>query len=228
MAEHRDLPTLDDIIDATTALDIQERDNVLDSIDALMGLRPEDLDRPLTDFQTRVVEEYADRCDIRRTANALDVGRGVVEKEVIKPHVAKAVGLKLAERAERSELKADYVRSYVYGLLEMCPTDHFSMNEDGDWVVDPDQFRKVPQEIRRFVSEVEIVRDKFGRTSMKVKFVSKSQALAIAAKYTLTQKYEMDVNHRVPWDQVAISHDSVNPDADIEKALEEARAPIPA
>jgi len=207
---------------AASNLPVEERVALLDAIDALNGLPPRERphsDRSLSDLEERFVDTYANMPDTKRAAKQMDIPAGKAFGMLVDPPVGRAVRRKLEERADRSELTADYVRDYVFGILELCPTDYFMIDGDGDWCVDPEAFKGLPASVKRYVDSVEIKADKRnGTVRYSVKFVSKSQAMALAAKYTLTEKHAVSHAHvQVPWDEIAASvkalpaHDEADP-----------------
>lgn len=107
---------------------------------------------------------------------------------------------------EGSRLRAEYVREYVHGAMELCITDFFHLDEDGDWVVDPQEFADIPCEKKRYIEsvEVKIVR---GERRYKLNFVSKTAAMALAAKLTglLESKDKTPAlqHNTIPWEQLA-------------------------
>lgn len=117
-----------------------------------------------------------------------------------------------------SKLTPEYVREYLLGVLEFCPTDYFTPAEDGGWLCDPDTFSRLPHEVRRFVDHVEYRRVR-GNQFLAVTFVSKTSALTIAAKYVLTQKIAVAAAV-VPWDQLAAEAPAL--DDDVERRLDAA------
>lgn len=123
---------------------------------------------------------------------------------------------------QESELSAEYVRQYIAGVMEFCPTDYFELTPDGHWTIDPVKFRSVPNSIRRFVESVEL--KKVGRERVfVVKFVSKTAALALAVKLTSTQKFKGKIGG-IPWELVAEAEVDT-----VDKRLEaEIRALVPA
>lgn len=145
-----------------------------------------------------------------------------------RPEVAALVQEKMAEREAESVLKAEYVRQYIVDVLEVCPTDHFCLDPDGDWVIDPAKFRDLPHAVKRLVDTVE---QKVTRNGVfySVKFVSKQHALSIAAKFTLTQKVAV-AQTNVPWDEIA-GTDEVDDSiarrlAEVEGAVTGAKGPV--
>jgi hypothetical protein len=106
----------------------------------------------------------------------------------------------LEEHTKVSALKAEYIREYLLGVLELCPTDYFEFDEDGDWVTSMEKLSRAPQEVRRLVESVEFKTVR-GERTLKVTFLSKTAALSLAARYTLVQKIEAAVT-QVPWDAI--------------------------
>lgn len=212
----------------------EERVMVMDMLDAFNGvsdydpiLPPEpkivNSNKPLTNFQRAVVDEYGNCVDPATTARALGVDKKLVDHALNQPNVVAAATEKLIERSERTELTADYIRGYIYELLELCPTDHFTTAEDGTWMIDPEQFKKVPKEIRRLVESTEL--KKVGKDwLLVVKFMSKSAALSLAAKYSLVEKHSHDVNLKLmpPWDDIARDVRVLTEEDEIERAIAEA------
>jgi len=192
---------------------------LIDTEDALNGVQPE-----LNVFEKHLVDEYAHSGCWKTTAEALGITKGRAQYAALhNPDIGPAIRAKLDERAARSELKADRVRATILDILDLCPTDYFTKLENGLWCIDPDEFRKVPVEVRRLVESVELKKDRAsGDITLNVKFMSKSQALALAAKYTLVEKHDINLNV-VPWAQIAGAAEPVK-DVDIDALLKEAAA----
>lgn len=172
-------------------------DSVLDLLKARPLQPPADLD-VLTDREVVLVDEYTVHLNKGLAKEVAGYKSGT---PFMKERVAKAVEEKLAKRAEDSDLRAEYVREYIRSVLDFCPTDWFAVTEDGDWVCDPDKFAEAPFEIKRLVESVEF-RYIGGRKYLKINFVSKTQAMSIAAKFTLTQKVAVATT-AIPWEEIA-------------------------
>jgi hypothetical protein len=125
-----------------------------------------------------------------------------VNRAAVKPLVEAT----LAHHTAVSQLKAEYVREYIMGVLELCPTDYFEFDADGDWVTSIEKLSRAPVEVRRLVESVEFKTRKNHEgkpeKTLKVTFLSKSSALSLAARYTLVQRIEAAVT-TVPWDEIA-------------------------
>lgn len=209
--------TADEILDKAQELLPHEKEYLSDAIDALDGADP----RPLSDLQHRLADEYANLADLSRVAKSTGLPIGKVVKELHKPHVREATVERLLARMEKSELDGVYVRNYILGLLELCPTDWFTVMPDGRWCIDPDQFAKAPVEIKRYVDSIELRSNpRTGEQSLFVKFVSKSQALSLAAKYTMVEKHQHS-HTVVPWAEIAGKEVDAGADP-LQRALEEA------
>lgn len=104
--------------------------------------------------------------------------------------VRRAIDEEFMVREAESRLKAEYVRSYLLSVLELCPTDYLQVDDDGDWVCSPEKLADMPSAMRRLIETVEVKYSR-GKRTLKIQFVSKSMALSIAARYTLVQKVEV-------------------------------------
>jgi hypothetical protein len=223
-AESRDSQQfIEDILADAGHLPRKQREDLADVFDALQGLPPREPE--YTDFQRMVVSEYANYCDPKLTAKALNAPVAKIRQALREEHVAEAVIDKMIERMDRSELDADYVRNYIHTLLELCPTDYFSKLPNGLWCINPDDFRKVPKEIRRLVESVELKLDKrSGDIVLNVKFISKSQALSLAAKYTMIEKHAHLHAEAPPWAEIAGAV-KVDEKDELEQLIQEAGQP---
>lgn len=106
---------------------------------------------------------------------------------------------KIEEYEADCKLKASYVREYIHDVLEMCPVDHFVPTGDGDgsWLIDMDALRALPQRVKRLIEYIDFTRDGFAR----VTFISKTAALALAARFTLMQQDGTVAT--LPWEKLA-------------------------
>lgn len=147
----------------------------------------------------RFVEEYC--IDFNRNRAAMEANmRGSPTAFLRDPEVAEAIVAKLKAHTEKSEMSAEYVRDYIMSVLELCPTDYFIPAPEGGWLITPEHFDSLPREVLRLIDEIEI-RNVRGASYLAVRFLSKSAALAMAAKYTLTQHIEAKVA-TVPWEEL--------------------------
>lgn len=156
----------------------------------------------LSDQERRYVEEYCVDCDRDAVAERLKLDPGDALGIFRRQAVQRAIRDKLVEDGRYSSLNAEYVRDYIFHLMDFCPTDYFELASDGSWVITPEKFSDVPHKVKRYVQSVEVRR--YGAEQQcVVKFVSKESALRLAAKYTLVEKSEMRVTV-VPWDSLVL------------------------
>lgn len=114
----------------------------------------------------------------------------------VKSPAVVAVIRSLVEKHEKTcELTADYVRDYIYTVMEFKPGHYFKSAGDGGWILEEEVYAQLPEKIQRLIEEIECreVNRPDGNSAkfMWIKFVSKTVAMTTAAKYTLTQKLEM-------------------------------------
>lgn len=198
----------DDIrIEPVTEAEVELR-SMLETMDPLerFTLCKQILGRPLSPKQQRWVDEYVVAMD-ERAANKV---AGKIRRS--NPAVEEAIQHHLELIHDESLLKAEYVREYILDILELCPTDYFTWGPKDEWMIDPEQFKKLPRQVKRLVDSVE-TRIVQGVPIFKVNFISKQAALVLAAKYTLTQKVDLSISSP-PWEQLA------------REAQDEARDPI--
>lgn len=154
----------------------------------------------LSDKERAFIAEYLVDFNEPRARRRAGFGNGFGSL-LKRPQVAAAVEMQMAMRDAVSELKADYVKQYMLDVLELCPLDFLEIDEDGDFVCDLDTFKAAPRKLQRLVENFE-VKWVGRRKRLKVTFVSKAATLAMAAKYTLVQKFA-GAAAALPWDQVA-------------------------
>lgn len=181
----------------------------MDILTALDGLPVRDFEQlkrllgNLTPEEQVFVQEFVATLDRRTAAEAAGQhpkmgNRYLTERRWT--HVALAVEEALKGREAVSELKAEYVRRYLLDVLELCPTDHFTVGPDGRWMVTPEQFKELPHAVKRLVERVEM-RYYGGQFLVSVEFVSKEVALKMAAAATIGMK--VAVSSPIPWEQIA-------------------------
>ena len=150
--------------------------------------------------QRAYVAEYAATLNGARASQAAGYSQNFgVERN---PFVQRAIELKLEERMKHSDLTGDYIRQYLMDILQLCPTDFFTpAPEGGGWLLEPERYASLSNEVKRLIEDVEM-RTIRGVSFLAIRFVSKSAALAMAAKYTLPQKFDVAVS-QVPWAELA-------------------------
>lgn len=174
---------------------------------------------PLTAIQQRWVEEYC--VDF----NDLRASRAVGFRRPMMPHFSQpqfamllaAVQMRLMVLAERSVLNGDYVREYIKTVLEFSPIDFFQPAPEGGWMIAEDQFQHIPHTVKRLVESIEYRKIR-GQDFLAITFISKTAALAMAAKYTLTQNINATVS-QVPWEEMTRNLEEQAMDS-VEKRLE--------
>jgi len=159
----------------------------------------------LTPRQRAFIAEFAVDLDRHRAALAAGYTSKVRSswQLVNTPIVSETVRTAIAEVEARCDLNAEYVRSYIHDVLEVCPTDYFTVDpETEEWVCDLAVFNALPKNIKRLIEGADLKREaKTGRTIVTVKFVSKAAAMSLAARYTLVQKHDVRAS-LVPWDSI--------------------------
>lgn len=143
------------------------------------------------------------------------------------PHITRAIRDKLNRFEQQNDLKAEYVRDYIFTSLEFKPGDYFKPSNNGGWLISEDLYKKLPDKIRRMVEEIKVLVKEGsdgepGQATYWVRFVNKTQSLALAAKYTLTQKIDANMN-LIDWGVLAREKrlaDACKPDPVEQRILE--------
>jgi hypothetical protein len=93
-------------------------------------------------------------------------------------------------------------------VLRFCPADYFDPGGRGGWLISQEDYRELPQEIRCLIEEMEtrtVVTETGSISTLWVRFVSKTQAMALAAKHQLGEKIQATVTQeRMSWDDFAM------------------------
>lgn len=165
----------------------------------------------LTGKQRVFVTEYLRDFNGKRAAEEAGYANGqVAATKLLDPEqfplVAAKVKAEMDKREADSRLTAKYVKDYIHTALDFCPTDWFTPGEKGTWEIDEESYKSLPTEIKRLIEEVEFrqrTNEQTGETTtvLKIRFVSKTAALSVAAKYTLTQKIEATMT-TINWDDL--------------------------
>jgi hypothetical protein len=171
--------------------------------------------RQLTPQERRWVDEYCVNFNKARAAAAAGYKRGPVDR----PAVKVAIELRLEEYRDMSILDAQYVRDYIKSVLDFHPTDYFTLDRSGQWIIAPAEFRQLPDSVKRLVERVETEVTRDGRILFKVVFLSKTMALALAARYTLIEKHAV-VESQIPWDKVVEAVQNVGADRVEQRLME--------
>jgi len=171
-----------------------------------------DLTKPLTPKQQVFIREYL--VSLNQTTAAIAAGvpkrmaSSVGAQWMTRPkfaHVRAAYERLLYERNIRSEKKADDILEYIHIGLFFVPSMYFLPGGNGGWLIDEENYKKLPVEIGRLIEEVESrVREvvtpdgtTIRKTMFWVRFISKTEMTKLAFKYHLGEKVHVDVNARV-------------------------------
>ena len=124
--------------------------------------------------------------------------RGLMNNQLVQIKVLDSV----KKFEEQTELKAKYIRDYIHSILEFCPGDHFRPTPSGEWMIDQETYDTLPAEVRRLIETMTLVNFQ-GATYLSVTFISKTAALSLACRYTLTQQVHLQDKQQLPWDRIA-------------------------
>lgn len=105
------------------------------------------------------------------------------------PLVANKIKSLLQEQQKVAVMDGAAVLKYVHTILQFQPAMWFMPGDDGGWLMEMDDVRVLPSDLLSIVEHIEMKTiespDGTKTNKMWVKFVSKTQALAIAARYQL-------------------------------------------
>ncbi|MBA4063620.1 MAG: hypothetical protein C0501_07890 [Isosphaera sp.] len=109
--------------------------------------------------------------------------------------VAAEVRRRLDALDKRAMLDADAVLWYLHAAMLFCPADYCLPGDGGGrWRAAAEDVRAWPPEVKALVEEMEVRPD----GSVRVRFVSKAAAMALAAKYQLGGKARVVVQ-QIDW-----------------------------
>lgn len=165
----------------------------------------------LTDRQLVFVEEYLVDSDAKRAAIAAGyspktaeaIGSQLLNHSKYK-HVQKLIEKKRAERSARMEKKGEDILRYIHTLMFFQPLQYFSPGDRGTWLISEEGLRNLPPEIGCLIEEVELVEIESDAGTMRkarVRLMSKTQAMTLAAKHQLGEKVNATHLH-VNWDEL--------------------------
>lgn len=119
------------------------------------------------------------------------------------PLVAQAIRDGLKKVQEGAILKASDVLRYIHTVMTFKPVDWFLPGGDGGWLTSMEDFRMLPDDIRQIIEEVEfrsIERDGVITTVAWIRFVSKTSAMALAARHQLGEKKDTNITiNQIDW-----------------------------
>src|SRR5262249_17238405 len=131
------------------------------------------------------------------------------------------------------------VRRYIQSTRKFCPGDYFLPGRKGNqlgWLIEEEDYRRLPQDIRQLIEDMEartqVVETPDGTRVTKnylwVRFVSKTVAMGLAAKYSQTEKHAV-AQTTIPWAELWRSIPNEIPDeVEMEIAKVSAQLPAPA
>lgn len=127
------------------------------------------------------------------------------------PLVVQAIERLQARVDATSVMKADDVRRYISTVMQICIPDYFTPDNHGGWMISEEDYRNLPREVRCLIEECHMssltIEDAQGNKTEKhmlaVRIVSKTKALDLAAKYTLTEHHSVNQVLTVDFDEMA-------------------------
>jgi hypothetical protein len=167
----------------------------------------------ITDKQRVWINEYLIDMNGARAARVAGYGHpDVAAARLLNPNLYPLVVAELKKALARKELvaerKADDVLRYIHTAMFFCPADHFDPGGKGGWLISQEDYRGLPQEVRCLIEEMEtrtIETESGSISTLWVRFVSKTQAMALAAKHQLGEKIQATVTQeRVSWNDFAM------------------------
>jgi hypothetical protein len=120
------------------------------------------------------------------------------------PLVAAACKTALARQSERALKKGDDILKFIHGVMYTNWSRWFLPGDDGTWTVSESDYKNLPDEVGQFIEEItkHVREDDSGREVwFKVRLVSKTTAMALAAKHQLGEKMTI-TNVSVNWDDL--------------------------
>lgn len=208
----------------------------------------------LTAKQRIFVDEYVKSKDVKASALAAGISERSATSQGFQwldpelyPLVVIEVNRLLKIIEEQTVLEAQDIRQRISEVVNVSLLDWFTPDQGG-WVIDIEAYKELPIHIKRMIEAVDIehvevltkrkvkndagdeeeVEDWVEKDRARVRFVSKTFALGLAAKYSLTEKHQHDVNlmtldlDKLYADQAARGRKSGEEDP-VERRIREAR-----
>lgn len=135
-----------------------------------------------------------------------------------RPHVQALLASAQRKREERTKITADYIWEYLYRVISFDPGSHFRPARDGNadyFEISTGGFEDLPIEVRQMIEGAEL-RSEYNRGEMvgqyfRIKMVSKSKCIDVAARHGLSQKVDARVAvAQIDWSRL---HDSAKNEA---------------
>lgn len=159
----------------------------------------------ITPKQALFIDEFVKHGDGKKAAMKLgvsDKSAGPMAATWLSPDhyplVAQEVKDKMAALEERSMLTAEYTRRFMYDVLSVNLLNYFEPGENGAWELTMSAVKSLPPEVAVLIESFEqvTINLKGGGQIKKllVKLISKTAALALAARYTLVAKHSIQAS----------------------------------
>ena len=111
-------------------------------------------------------------------------------------HVAAYIEREIYHKNLRAKKSADEVLEYLQIAMYFVPSKYFQPGDRGGWLIDEENYKKLPDEIGRIIEEVEVRSKQVSRpdgtevtlTRFWVKFVNKTKVTQMVAKFMLGSK----------------------------------------
>lgn len=123
-----------------------------------------------------------------------DVASAAGNKVLKMPKVDARLKEILKARRERVGLDSAYVVEYLKGVAELDLEEFASIGKKGMTLK---EFKSVPREIRRYVTEVNVTETKSGKVVVNFKVFSKEKAVDMLAKHTGAVKERVELSGEV-------------------------------
>ncbi len=172
----------------------------------------------ITNQQNIFINEYVKDMDGLRAAQVAGYSRPEIEYSKLLdgsryPLVRRRIENIVRDRRLEESRSGEDVLKYIHNAIFFEPLKYFTPSPDGGWCISIDEMRELPPEIGCLIEELEhkvTVKKIIGQEGdeeieekWKIKFVSKSAMVSLAARHLLGDT--LNVNHnmqQLPWDQL--------------------------
>jgi len=154
---------------------------------------------PLSEKHKAFLSEYLKDFNAKRSylvtyncseSTADTKGSALVGNVRFKPHLEKA----LKEREAATKVDSTYVVEYVKGAAELDLSEFAIIGSKGVSLKD---FKKIPKELRRYITEIHSSETKMGKLVVNFKVFSKEKALDMLAKHTGATRERVEVSGEI-------------------------------
>lgn len=169
----------------------------------------------LTDMQMRFAEAYVRHGQKAKAAQEAGYSNpGPTATRLTNPDEYPLVCRYIADLREaqdkKSNLKPNDVLRYIHNVMTFNPLLFFEPGDgDGMWQISEERYKELPQEVAQLIEELQVRTVRLGKGDnakemkvYKVRLVSKTVAMTLAAKHQLTETSEV-IHHHVNWDELA-------------------------